>query len=152
MITCRPAPAGMIAGFDLAAELDALASLDLAQLRARWRALINKPLPKVRQTLLRMALAAELQALCYGGLPLQAWQRLAQLAGTPQRKAPPPRARRLIREWHGTLHTVLVTADGSISWNGQTWNSLSEVARAITGTRWSGPAFFGLKPKRRTAA
>jgi len=69
---------------------------------------------------------------------------------------------RLMREWNGTLHVVTIDEDGSIVWNGRTWKSLSEVARTITGTRWSGPAFFGLrqaspktaglKPVRRAAA
>ncbi|MCK9826153.1 DUF2924 domain-containing protein, partial [Nocardioides cavernae] len=54
---------------------------------------------------------------------------------------------RLVREWQGGAHVVTVGEDGVISWDGRTWTSLSEVARAITGTRWSGPAFFGLKKK-----
>ena len=54
---------------------------------------------------------------------------------------------RLTREWNGVLHTVTVEEDGRVQWNGRDWRSLSEVARAITGTRWSGPAFFGLKRK-----
>ena len=54
---------------------------------------------------------------------------------------------RLVREWNGTAHIVTVGEDGVIRWNSADWNSLSEVARAITGTRWSGPAFFGLKRK-----
>ena len=56
----------------------------------------------------------------------------------------------LVREWNGTVHIVVVGEDNVIRWNGREWRSLSEVARAITGTRWSGPAFFGLK--RRIAA
>jgi len=58
---------------------------------------------------------------------------------------------RLVREWNGQLHTVVIDAEGAVRWNGQTWRSLSEVARAITGTRWSGPAFFGLRHKGRAA-
>jgi hypothetical protein len=65
-----------------------------------------------------------------------------------------------VREWKGHLHTVTIDAEQQVHWNGRQWNSLSEVARAITGTRWSGPAFFGLKRRpasqtarqRRTAA
>ncbi len=59
---------------------------------------------------------------------------------------------RLVREWNGAIHIVQVGEDGVIRWNGKAWNSLSEVARAITGTRWSGPAFFGLKQKKGKAA
>jgi hypothetical protein len=54
---------------------------------------------------------------------------------------------RLVREWNGTANVVTVGEDRVIRWNGREWRSLSEVARAITGTRWSGPAFFGLKQK-----
>jgi hypothetical protein len=59
---------------------------------------------------------------------------------------------RLVREWHGTVHVVTVDEDGSIHWNGRSWRSLSEIARTITGTRWSGPAFFGLKGPKLAAA
>jgi hypothetical protein len=54
---------------------------------------------------------------------------------------------RLVREWQGVAHVVVVGDDGVIRWDGRDWRSLSEVARAITGTRWSGPAFFGLKTR-----
>jgi hypothetical protein len=54
---------------------------------------------------------------------------------------------RLIREWNGTAHIVTIGDDGVIRWNDRAWRSLSEVAREITGTRWSGPAFFGLKKR-----
>jgi hypothetical protein len=56
-----------------------------------------------------------------------------------------------VREWHSTLHIVTVSEDGKIIWNDREWRSLSAVARTITGTRWSGPAFFGLKQKRAAA-
>ena len=58
---------------------------------------------------------------------------------------------RLIREWNGTTHVVTIGEAGAVDWSGKTWRSLSEVARAITGTRWSGPAFFGLKQTRKAA-
>jgi hypothetical protein len=54
---------------------------------------------------------------------------------------------RLVREWGGQAHIVIVGEDQVIRWNGRAWGSLSEVAREITGTRWSGPAFFGLKKR-----
>jgi hypothetical protein len=57
---------------------------------------------------------------------------------------------RLVRQWNGTVHVVIIGEDNVVRWNDEEWRSLSEVARAITGTRWSGPAFFGLK--RRIAA
>ncbi len=54
---------------------------------------------------------------------------------------------RLVREWQGRVHVVTVGEDQVIRWEERTYGSLSEVARAITGTRWSGPAFFGLKKR-----
>lgn len=59
---------------------------------------------------------------------------------------------RLAREWNGKLHVVTVGEDGVIRWSDGEWRSLSEVARAITGTRWSGPAFFGLKARKVAAS
>ena len=77
--------------------------------------------------MMRLALAWEYQARALGGLPRTTQQKLAQLAG-------------------GKSHTAEVRA-GIIRWRDKEWRSLSEVARAITGTRWSGPAFFGLKQR-----
>ncbi|MGE3693229.1 MAG: DUF2924 domain-containing protein [Novosphingobium sp.] len=136
---------------DLYAELAALSAMSLAQMRVRWTEHIGQPAPRVRSTLLRLALAFELQATVYGGLTRRCEQRLAWLAG---RNAPAPSAApgtRLLREWNGVLHTVTIAEDGTIHWNGKSWRSLSEVARAITGTRWSGPVFFGLKARSRAA-
>jgi len=58
---------------------------------------------------------------------------------------------RLVREWHGTVHVVTVDETGALHWNDREWRSLSEIARTITGTRWSGPAFFGLKQRKAAA-
>jgi len=137
---------------ELAAQLATIPELTLAELRQRWAALVAKPLPRVRRTLLALALAWELQAQVHGGLAPLVQRRLAQLAGDRTRK-PPKAGTRLVRQWKGHLHTVTIDAEQQIHWNGQQWNSLSEVARAITGTRWSGPAFFGLKrrPASQTA-
>lgn len=132
---------------DLSVQLTALEHASLAELREGWAQVTDKPVPKVRRTLLRLALAWELQAALHGGLSRRTEQRLAYLAGKadPEQKALP--GMRLVREWNGTLHTVSIDADGAIHWQDRTWRSLSEVARAITGTRWSGPAFFGLKQR-----
>jgi hypothetical protein len=59
---------------------------------------------------------------------------------------------RLVRGWSGVLHVVQIGEDGVIRWNEREWKSLSEVARTITGTGWSGPAFFGLKTRRNPRA
>lgn len=132
-------------------ELAALATMSSAQLRARWCELTGSPVPRVSPAMLRLALAWELQAKAYGGLSRRTSQKLDQLGAgrTSTREVRP--GMRLAREWNGVLHVVTVGEDGVIAWNGQSWPSLSKVAREITGTRWSGPAFFGLKQKRSAA-
>ncbi|MXO73033.1 DUF2924 domain-containing protein [Altererythrobacter buctensis] len=132
-------------------ELAALTTLSSAQLRSRWSAVTGRPVPKVSPALLRNALGWELQAAFHGGLSRRTQQKLDQLAAakTETRDAQP--GMRLVREWNGTLHVVTIGEDGTIMWNGANWPSLSRVAREITGTRWSGPAFFGLKAKRTAA-
>lgn len=141
-----------MARIDLDAELAALEAMPLAQLRERWSSLTGRPVPRVRTALLRLALAWELQAAVHGGLSRQVQQQLGQLTAckTETRRHAP--GMRLMREWNGVLHVVTIGDDGAISWNDRTWKSLSSVARAITGTRWSGPAFFGLKQKKKAAA
>ena len=137
---------------DLDAELAALGDMPTAQLRERWTELTGRPVPRVSPKLLRLALAWELQASLHGGLSRRTSQKLEQLAGakTVTRDAQP--GMRLVREWNGKLHVVTISDDKVVHWNEREWRSLSEVARAITGTRWSGPAFFGLKTKTKAAA
>ena len=76
-------------------------------------------------------------------------QTLDQLARGLTKTAPAQPGTRLVREWAGEAHVVIVGEDSCIRWRDREFGSLSEVARAITGTRWSGPAFFGLKTKAR---
>jgi len=133
---------------ELDAELALLPQLTCPQLRQRWVEVTGMPAPRVKHALLRMALAFELRASVYGGLSRRTGERLAQKSSA--QAASRDRTTKLVREWKGILHTVLVTEDGTVQWNGKTWGSLSEVSRAITGTRWSGPAFFGLR--KRSAA
>lgn len=128
-------------------ELEALATLSPAQLREEWQRVAGGPIPKVRPGLLRLALAWEIQAREFGGLPRATQQLLAQIAGAKTRTTAAAPGMRLVREWNGTAHIVEVGDDKTIRWNGRAYRSLSEVARAITGTRWSGPAFFGLKQR-----
>ena len=130
-------------------DLAGLALQSRAQLRQKWEALTGRPAPRVSAALMRLALAFELQANAYGGLSQRSVQRLTKAASAHTQDK--PCSRRLVREWKGQLHIVLIDGDGTISWDGRTWRSLSEVARAITGTRWSGPAFFGLKERRKSA-
>ena len=140
-----------MAKLDLEAELAALADMSSSELRQRWTALTGDGAPKVRPGLLRMALAWELQAAVHGGLSRRCQQRLAQISAARTTTVDATPGMRLVREWGGVLHTVTIGEDAIVRWNGRTWNSLSEVARTITGTRWSGPAFFGLKHKREAA-
>lgn len=132
-------------------QLTELDDLKPDELRGRWVRLTGRVVPRVSPSMLRLALAYELQAKALGGLPRKTQQRLDQLAAakTVTRAAAP--GTRLVREWNGTAHMVIVGESGAIEWNGKSWRSLSEVARAITGTRWSGPAFFGLKQAKRAA-
>ena len=131
---------------DQLAELDTMAKGDL---RNRWAKLTGRPIPRVSAKLLRLALAYEIQAKALGGLSRKTKQRLDQgAAATTETKDVRP-GMRLAREFGGKVHVVTIGEAGEIMWNAREWRSLSEVARAITGTRWSGPAFFGLRQKRR---
>lgn len=132
---------------DLKTELLALESLTKADLKDRWAKLTGQPIPKVSAGLLRLAIAWELQAREYGGLSRRTTQLLDQFErGKTKTRASEP-GMRLVRAWNGRTHIVTIGEDKVIRWNEREWRSLSEVARAITGTRWSGPAFFGLKQK-----
>ena len=136
----------------LHAQLAALATMTPAQLRSEWSTVTKKPLPKVSPAMLRLALGYELQAQALGGLSRTAQQRLDQaaVAKTETRSTTP--GMRLVREWQGKVHVVTIGESGEVQWNGKVWKSLSEVARTITGTRWSGPAVFGLKQRKGKAA
>jgi hypothetical protein len=128
-------------------EVAALTTLSSAQLREQWKVVTGAVVPKVSPSLLRLALAYELQVKAYGGLSRRAQQKLDQLAAAKTCTSEVRPGMRLVREWNGTIHVVIVDDAKRIHWNGREWRSLSEIARAISGTRWSGPAFFGLKRK-----
>lgn len=141
-----------MASIDLDGELDALSRMAGSALRERWTRLTGGPAPRLSPKLLRLALAWELQAAVHGGLARRTSQRLDQLAAGRSRTRGARPGMRLVREWNGTLHVVTIGEDGVIRWNDRNWTSLSEIARTITGTRWSGPAFFGLNRKLKAAA
>ncbi|HUD91655.1 DUF2924 domain-containing protein [Sphingobium sp.] len=126
------------------AELESLSS---AALRERWSAMKLGPAPRISPAMLRLALAWEIQARALGGHERSVSQALAQAMAAKTATAPMTPGLRLVREWRGKAHVVTVGEDRIIRWNEKEWGSLSEVARAITGTRWSGPAFFGMKSK-----
>jgi hypothetical protein len=139
----------------LVAELARLETLDLGGLRAAWvrRYGGEPPIRRSRDVLMRL-LAWRMQEDCYGGLEpkvLQAIRRLGQAFERDPNHSPTSTLTtgvEVARDWNGRRHIVRVTETG-FTYDGKPFRSLSEVARAITGTRWSGPAFFGLKGKRR---
>ena len=138
---------------EIVQEHRAVSDLSREALAERWVAAYGRPPPKgISRRLLERAAAYHLQVGVLGGLPPAISRRLSRIAsdGSPLHAAARPRAAirlspgtRLVREWSGRTHTVEVTEDGFM-WNGRRWRSLSAVARAISGARWSGPRFFGL--------
>jgi hypothetical protein len=128
---------------DLLTEVE---SLDYAGLKARYQELLRRPSPpRLSLDLLRRALAYQLQADWLGGLAPKV-EKLLQSSSSPRnlnrhRRLDP--GSQLVREWQGGMHVVDVI-EGGYRWQGQRYASLSAVAREITGTRWSGPRFFGL--------
>ena len=140
-------------------EIAGLGDLSLADLKARWLELKGVPLPKfMRRSLMTQAVAHAIREAASGGLDPKTRKRLDTLVRqiVPKGDKPKPRANRiktgtrLIREWHGQVHEVIVAADGFI-WKGERYASLSVIARRITGTRWNGWLFFGLKKRQPSA-
>ena len=146
-----------MAKVDLEAEIDALSSKSLEALRHRWRTRMKSDPPKVSAGLLRLALACAMQEKALGGLSMASVKRLEAVAAAGRNAAKVTRLRttrpgmRLVRVWNGVAHVVTVNEAGEVEWNGKTWRSLSEVARIITGTQWSGPKFFGLRDRKDAA-
>jgi len=142
-------------------ELAALDGLDTKTLKDKWASVYRRdPPPKIRARLLRLGIAYRLQELAFGGLKPQTVRMLRRLAAELRAERvdklagtgviPTPAAgrnlspgTRLMREWHGSMEIVDVIADG-FEWRGTTYRTLTAVACAITGTKWSGPKFFGL--------
>jgi len=137
-------------------DLDALCELPRAELRERWQALYGSPPPaQISRKLLLRAIAYRMQEEIYGGLSAKTRRQLARvaqdLAAGRSPKAPATKIKpgtRLLREWQGVVHEVIVL-ENSVQYRDKDWPSLSAVAREITGARWSGPRFFGLKGKAR---
>jgi hypothetical protein len=122
-------------------------TMDRAALSAAWDAVFGSPVPKrLSSPFLRRYLAFEMQARERGGLPKGLVGKL-QTAARDDRGTTSPGLKpggRLIREWNGVTYVVDVV-EGGFLWKGQRYASLSPIARAITGARWSGPRFFGLR-------
>ena len=144
----------------IAAEIARIRALALHVLRRGWRAEFGRPPPTgLSRDLLGRMIAWRLQERAFGGLDrvsLAFLDRLARQSGSRRRQLKPGTV--LVREYQGQRHTITVGREG-FDWQGSTYPSLSAIARAITGTAWSGPRFFALKsaadganPKRRSAA
>jgi hypothetical protein len=135
------------------ARLAELKTLPIPQLKQQWRDLFDTEPPPFNRRFLESRLAYRIQELAYGGLKPETIQRLEALAedlesdqpGQPRRSAGRPfSGTQLVRDWQGTEHRVTVV-DGGFEYRGRPFKSLSAIARAITGTRWNGWTFFGLK-------
>jgi len=137
-------------------QLIHLAQLDLSSLRDRWEELFGSPAPmRLSSDLLARAIGYQIQAKQYGGLRPALRRRLKRLGDGIESEAmrnPASQLQpgaRLMREWNGETHVIEVHADG-FAWNDERYRSLSAVAYAITGARWSGPRFFGLHERAQT--
>ena len=130
-----------------------LAAMDRVGLARLWTLHVGGSVPpNMSQGLQRRFVAYALQAGASGGLPPAAAARLGRIAAGRERAATPmlQPGGRYLRQWNGTTHVVDVVKDGYL-WNGGVHTSLSSIARAITGTRWSGPRFFGLTGQSQAA-
>ena len=143
------------------ARLAALKTTPTPELKQQWRELFDSEPPPFNRRYLESRLAYRIQELAYGGLKPETIRRLQDLAedldgkgrGTARSRQGivPIAGTRLLREWQGVEHVVTVTATG-FEWQGRPYKSLSAIARAITGTRWNGWVFFGLKNHKGRAA
>jgi DUF2924 family protein len=141
-------------------EIAHLRGLELGGLRARWQSVFQRPAPAhLTGHLLFTVIAYRLQADRFGDLDHETKQVLdrtvakeagpamsARLASFDQKRTELTPGTVLVREWDRRSQRVMVMADG-FAWNGQTYDSLSKVAFAITGTKWNGPRFFGIRAK-----
>jgi len=141
-------------------EIAHLRGLDLGGLRARWQSVFQRQAPAhLTRHLLFAVIAYRLQADRFGDLDHETKQLLDRtiakeagpvmsdrLASFDQKRTELSPGTVLVREWDRQAQRVMVMADG-FAWNGQTYDSLSKVAFAITGTKWNGPRFFGLREK-----
>jgi hypothetical protein len=157
-----PSPIGQAANRRNAVSKEVFSRLptfDIGELRQQWRGLYKTQAPpNLSRELLVRAVAHRMQELALGGLRPEPRRQLLRIAqqfketGEARIRARPELkpGTRLMREWQGRTYDVLVLDDG-FSWQNTRYRSLSAIARKITGTAWSGPLFFGLKPNRTAA-
>ena len=141
---------------DVGAEIARLEQLTLGALREEWRRLHQTPPPKrLSRDILLRGITYKIQESAFGGLSKAVFRKLQTSAQAFPAKKRRPRpsfkpGTRLVREWHGVTHTVVILEDG-VEWRGKHYRSLSVVAREITGAHWSGPRFFGFTTERSDA-
>ncbi len=140
---------------DVLAKIATLDSMTGPELRALWKEEFNEETSINKKGYLITRLAYRIQEKAYGGLSEDTQELLETLVNGDDQQLSnhgrlhvPPVGTKLIREYKNVNHEVMVTRTG-FEYKGQTYKSLSEIAREITGTRWSGPVFFGLKIKRK---
>ena len=141
---------------EVESEVAALESRSHPELKARWNELYDVSCPPhMSRKFLLHAVAYRIQENAFGGLEKSTKHRLRKIAvdvdaGKPikPRRAKIKPGTRLLREWNGTVHEVIVL-ESAVQYRGERWPSLSAVAREITGARWSGPRFFGLRESAR---
>ncbi len=150
----RPAPRFLA---DVAAEIARIGDLDAVALRTLWSTWFETPVPaRMRKAMLALVFGYRIQSVTLGGLTQPAARTLDAVAAQEFGEATRARSRsvlvkpgtKLVREYHGRVHDVDVVDDGYV-WNGTRYRSLSAVARAITGTKWNGLMFFGLRSASR---
>ena len=143
----------------LSKRITALNELTALQLRDEWRRLYRAQPPRLSRDLLIRTLAYRMQELAYGGLSKATHRKLSALTKELEAKGsieitPASRLRsgvRLVREWRGRTHTVVVVEDG-FEYAGKTYSSLTKIAQTITRAHWSGPRFCGLIRKPEIAS
>jgi hypothetical protein len=151
----RPAAAGRAADPEVEAELERLPKMPIAELRSRYRELFRTEPPKAfGPDLLRRSIAHRIQERAYGSLSREHRRLLDQLVraarAKPNGRLELPRkikpGSELVRTWNRRTYRVMVMEKG-FAWEGKTFSSLSEIAFEITGTKWNGPRFFGLRSR-----
>ena len=134
-------------------SLSKLAELQPDELSIEWARRYGAPAPNLSPDLLRLGVGYKLQEQRLGGVRRSTRALLRHVAAPVREgRAPLPRkltpGTKLVRDWHGTGHTVTVLADG-FEYGDQRWKSLTAIAKAITGVKWNGPRFFGLSERRK---